>query len=324
MSALDTALLTALRSSSVHLPGGELASTLHTTRNIIAERIAELRGAGFEIDERPGLGYRLVAAPDRLIADDLRARLGSSRFIRDILVFAETDSTNERALQLGTAGALGGLAIFAEKQNAGRGRFGRRWESTSHLGLWFSLLVRPDLPLTEWTRLTTWTAVTLAEAVEETTSLAVQIKWPNDLEIAGRKVAGVLIETATDHAGSPFGVVGIGLNVNHSMEDFPGELNATSLGIASRRRIDRPALAAAILRRFSGAQPRLGEAFPDVIAFARRRSSLLGRRVAVQAGGTRVEGMAADLDEAGRLLLRLADGRIDPLGAGEASVIREP
>jgi BirA family transcriptional regulator, biotin operon repressor / biotin---[acetyl-CoA-carboxylase] ligase len=323
VSALDTALLAALRNSPVHLPGGELASTLHTTRNIVAERIAELRSAGFEIDERPGLGYRLVAAPDRLIADDLRERLGASRFIRDILVFAETDSTNERALQLGAAGALGGLAIFAEKQTAGRGRFGRRWESASHLGLWFTVLVRPDLPLVQWTRLTTWSAVTLAEAIEENTGLAVQIKWPNDLEVGGRKVAGVLIETATDHAGCPFGVIGVGLNVNHTQEDFPENLNATSLGMASRRTVDRPALAAAILRGFSAAQQRLGDAFPDVVAFARRRSSLLGRSVEIQAGGTRLEGVAEDLGEDGRLLIRLPDGRIEPVTAGEASVIQK-
>ncbi len=322
MSVLDSALIAALRRSPVHLPGSELATVLHTTHGIIAERVAELRSAGFEIDERPGLGYRLVSAPDRLIADDLRARLGPSRFLRDILVFAETDSTNERAIDLGAAGALGGVAIFAEKQTAGRGRFGRRWESAAHLGLWFSLLVRPEMPLAQWPRLTTWTAVTLARAIEECTGLAVEIKWPNDLELAGRKVAGVLIETAADHAGAHFGVIGIGLNVNHSREDFPEGLNATSLAVASRRTIDRPALAAAILRHFGDAWPGLGDSFPEVVAFATRRSSLLGRPIAVQTGGTRVEGLAESLDADGRLLLRLPDGRLETLGAGEASVIR--
>jgi BirA family biotin operon repressor/biotin-[acetyl-CoA-carboxylase] ligase len=324
MNTPDAALLTALRRSVVYFPRTELAALLRTDPATITAQIDGLRAAGFEIDERPGLGYRLVGAPDRLIADDLRARLGPSQFIRDILVFEETDSTNQRASQLGASGAAGGVAIFAERQTAGRGRFGRRWESASHLGLWFSLLLRPRLPLESWSRLTTWTAVAVAEAIEEGTGLAVQVKWPNDLEIAGRKVAGILIETMPDSSGAHFAVIGVGVNVNHLAEDFPEELRprATSLRLASRRTIERPALAALVLQTMTRRAGSLLDAeFPDLLEAVRRRSSLLGRKVALQSAGTRLEGVAEGLAPDGRLLLRLESGALEVVGAGEATVV---
>ena len=156
--------------------------------------------------------------------------------VREIVVFEETGSTNELVLQRGRQGADAGLIIFAERQNAGRGRFGRRWESAPHRGLWFSLLLRPALPLARWARLTTWAAVAVAAAVERVAGRRASIKWPNDVFLDGKKVAGILIESGTDGAGLPFAVVGIGVNVNHEPSDFPPELGdrATSLKPKSR------------------------------------------------------------------------------------------
>ncbi len=324
MNTLDTALIGALRRSTVHFPRTELAALLRTDAATVTARVDELRAAGFEIDERPGLGYRIVSSPDRLIADDLHARLGPSSFIRDILVFAETDSTNQRAIDLGTSGAPGGIAIFAERQTAGRGRFGRRWESASHLGLWFSVLLRPELPIESWSRLTTWAAVVVADAVEDATGLSVAVKWPNDLEIGGRKLAGILIEMQADRTGAHFAVAGIGVNVNHTDDEFPEELRsrATSLRIASRRVIDRAALAATVLQTMSRRVGDIHDAgFPALLAEATRRSSLLGKRIALQTTTDRIEGVAEGLAPDGRLLLRLASGAIDVVGAGEATVL---
>jgi BirA family biotin operon repressor/biotin-[acetyl-CoA-carboxylase] ligase len=324
MSTLDAALLGALRRATIHVPRSELAALLRVDAAEVGARIDGLREAGFEIDERPGLGYRLVGSPDRLIADDLRARLGPSSFIRDILVFAETDSTNQRALEIGLHGAAGGVAIFAEKQTAGRGRFGRRWESASHLGLWFSVLLRPALPLGAWSRLTTWVAVVVAEAIEETTGASVSVKWPNDLEFRGGKLAGILTELQTDSAGQPFAVVGIGVNVNHAVEDFPEELRAraTSLRVATRRTVDRPALATAILRAMARrADDVLDAGFPALLSEASRRSSLIGKTIALQTATERIEGTAEALAPDGRLIVRLASGAIETVGAGEATIL---
>ena len=321
MNSPDAALLGALRAATVHTPPTELAAQLGSTRAAVAAQIAELREAGFEIDERPGLGYRLIAAPDRLIAADLQSRLGNCALVREILVFEETDSTNDRAASLGRSGAASGLAIFAERQNAGRGRFGRRWESASHLGLWFSLLLRPTFPQERWPRLTTWAAVSIAAAIERELGVRAGIKWPNDVFVNGRKVAGVLIETSLDRAQENFAVVGIGVNANHAPEDFPADLaaKATSLRIAAGRAVDRAALAAAILRELDARYPDLDRRFDALVAEAARRSVILASWVQVRVGETLVEGTAERLDENGQLLLRAGDGALHTLSAGEVT-----
>jgi BirA family biotin operon repressor/biotin-[acetyl-CoA-carboxylase] ligase len=324
MNTLGVQLISALRNTQVHLPGGELAALLRVSPQTVASHVRELCEAGYEIENRPGLGYRLLRTPDRLIADDLKSRLGHLSSVRDVIVFEETDSTNEQASKMAEAGAPSGLAIFAERQTAGRGRFGRRWDSASHLGLWFSLLLRPMLPMAHWPRLTTWAAVAMADAIEQATGLAVQIKWPNDLQSHGRKLAGILIETGSDRAGSYFAVVGVGVNVNHGTEDFPEELRdfATSLRIETRRTLDRSAMAVAILRTFHAWVDRLTDNFPLVIEAASRRSSLIGKTIAIQCVDNRVEGRAVGLDPDGKLLVEFPDGTTQAFGAGEASVMK--
>ena len=322
MKSLDAALLRALRGAAIHTPPSELAAQIGSTRAGVAALVDELREAGFEIDERPGLGYRLIAAPDRLLAADLYSRLGNCALVREIVVFEETDSTNEQATKLGKSGAASGLAIFAEKQNAGRGRFGRRWESASHLGLWFSLLLRPAFPQENWPRLTTWVAVSLAAAIEHATGVRAGIKWPNDIFVDGRKIAGILIEAAQDRAQENFAVVGIGVNANHAREDFPEALAsiATSLRVATGRAIDRPAMAAAIFRELDARHADLDRRFDQLVAEATSRSVLLGRWVQVRAADSVIEGVAENLDANGQLLLRTGDGTLATLSAGEVSI----
>jgi len=325
MTTLDARLLAALRASQVHLPATDLAGQLAAPLVTIEARLAELRGAGFEFDERPGLGFRLLRSPDRLIADDLFARLGPCALVREIIVFNETGSTNDYATQRGRQGAPGGLAVFAERQTAGRGRFGRTWESASHCGLWFSLLLRPTVPIAIWPRLTTWAAASLAGAIENSLGLSAAIKWPNDIYLGHRKVAGILAESGTDANNQPFAVVGIGVNVNHELRDFPRELEdkAGSLRMATGRVIDRPTLAAALLREMDARLPQMSADFPRIVAEVTRRSLLLGRWVQLRAGHTILEGRAESLDADGHLLLRKTDGSLSRLTAGEVTVIAD-
>ena len=323
MNPLDVELLRLLRASAVHLPAADLAAQLRVPRAHVEARLDALRAAGFEIEKHPSLGCRLLVAPDRLIADDLKARLGECALIRDIVVFEETDSTNDRAAQLGRQGIAGGIAIFAERQTAGRGRFGRRWESAAHRGLWFSLLLRPALPMALWPRLTTWAATGIAAGIEQATGLSARIKWPNDIHLAGRKVAGILTETVSDPGGAPFAIVGIGVNVNHESSDFPASLagSATSLRIAAGRALDRAALAAAIFHSLAARFAALAEDFAALVAEAEERSVLLGQWIEVRAAESILAGAAAGLDSEGRLLLRGADGSVRALTAGEVTIL---
>ncbi len=323
MSALDVRLLKALRAAGLHCPGSELAAQTGATLADVEVRIAELSHAGFQIENRPGFGYRLLNSPDRLIADDLWARLGEHQWLRDIIVYDQTDSTNDRAAHLGREGVAGGVAIFAEKQSAGRGRFGRRWDSGSHLGLWFSILLRPALPLALWPRITTCAAVSIAAAIERQVPLQTRIKWPNDVQIRGRKVAGILMETGLDTSRVPFAVLGIGLNANQQPEQFPEELRtkATSLSQEAGHLVDRAALAVAIFEELQARWDLLASGFDVILSEAQQRSDLFGRWIQLRAGQSLIEGIAEGLDSEGHLRVRDRAGVLHVLSGGEVTVV---
>ena len=317
--SLDARLLRELRAAGVHLLPGDFANALAVPREEIAAALTRLRGAGFDIEEKPGIGCRLLASPDRLIADDLLARIGDCAVAREILTFEETASTNDVATRLGREGRAGGLLVFAERQTAGRGRFGRRWDSAPHAGLWFSLLLRPAFATTLWPRLTTWAGVCVAAAIERATGLHTQMKWPNDVLIGEKKIAGILTECSSDTERGMFAVVGIGVNVNH--DAMPAELadRAASLRQITGRTLDRSALAAAIVAELAARLPDVDANFDRILAEAARRSSVLGKWIRLDAAGISFEGCAESLDAEGNLLLRLADGSLRTMTAGEVT-----
>src|SRR5664280_1007710 len=191
----DAKILSALRANPDGVSGADLAGQLGVTRAAIWGRIEELRRLGYEIEAGPHFGYRLISAPDVLHADDLLARLGKTKVIgRDIRVFEQTTSTNDVIEKLARDGVKEGAVVFAETQTRGRGRLGRKWISPERKGLWFSVLLRPDLRPQETTRLNVASATALRRAIESQTGLKPEIKWPNDILIHGKKVAGILTE----------------------------------------------------------------------------------------------------------------------------------
>jgi BirA family biotin operon repressor/biotin-[acetyl-CoA-carboxylase] ligase len=187
---------------------------------------------------------------DRLVADEMRAALGSTVIGREIIVLDQTGSTNDAILQIATPDSKEGLVLFAEHQTAGRGQRGNRWESAAGKGLWFSILLPPTIEINRSPLLTAWAAETISEAIENEFSLKTAIKLPNDVQVDGRKVAGVLVEMRAREKAPHSAIVGIGINVNQALEDFPKELQsrAISLAIALDRQVDRQNFAIALLR----------------------------------------------------------------------------
>ena len=287
---------------------------------LIPERIAGLRSAGYEIEEHPHRGYRLISSPDRLIADDILSRLPECRLIRDVLVFENTGSTNDVIAKLGKQGVPEGIVAFAEHQTAGRGRLGRRWESGAAAGLWFSLLTRPSFPLSRWTRLTLWAAHAVAVGIERTCGLQVMLKWPNDLYAGGRKLVGILVESSPGQ-DNPFAVAGIGINVNQEAFSGPLAATATSLRIETGSAWDRNTLAASVLAAFDQTYPSLDEHFSALLDWASERDFLRGKWVAATVGASRCEGMAEGIDDTGALILRNAQGAVTSVSSGEVTRI---
>jgi len=187
---------------------------------------------------------------DRLIADELQAHSARATIGRQIIVLEQTSSTNDAILQVPTANSNQGLVLFAEHQTAGRGQRGNRWESAAGKGLWFSVLLRPKIQINDSGQLTIWAIETISDVIRIEFSLEPAIKLPNDVQLSGRKVAGVLVEMRAQDKAPHLAVVGIGINVNQSMEDFPPELQdrAISLAMALHRPVDRRQFAVAVLR----------------------------------------------------------------------------
>ena len=185
-----------------------------------------------------------------LAADEMQAALGSAVIGREIIVLDQTGSTNDAILQIATPDSKEGLVLFAEHQTAGRGQRGNRWESAAGKGLWFSILLRPGIEINRSPLLTAWAAETISGAIENELSLKTTIKLPNDIQIDRRKVAGVLVEMRAHEKARHSAIVGIGINVNQTLEDFPKDLQsrAISLAIALGRQVDRQTFAIALLR----------------------------------------------------------------------------
>jgi BirA family biotin operon repressor/biotin-[acetyl-CoA-carboxylase] ligase len=187
---------------------------------------------------------------DRLIAEILQAHFACATIGRQIIVLEQTGSTNDAILQLAGPNTKEGLVLFAEHQTAGRGQRGNRWESAAGKGLWFSILLRPKISVRGSGQLTIWAIETISDVIRTEFPIEPTIKLPNDVQIHGRKVAGVLVEMRAQEKAPHLAIVGIGINVNQSLEDFPRELQsrAISLAIALNRPIDRQKFAVAVLQ----------------------------------------------------------------------------
>ena len=189
--------------------------------------------------------------PDGLVAEELQADLAGGVIGREIIVLEQTGSTNDAILQIANANSKEGLVVFAEHQTAGRGQRGNRWESAVGKGLWFSILLRPTIDLASSPQLTAWAAEAVSNAIQNEFSLTPTIKPPNDVQIDGRKIAGVLVEMRAQKKAAHLAIAGIGVNVNQAREDFPKELQsrAISLAMALGKQIDRQSFAVALLRK---------------------------------------------------------------------------
>ncbi len=265
-------------------------------------------GAETGVDRRPldgaGLRRRLVTA---------------GGLWRDVRVVPQTGSTNADLLEAARAGAEEGLVLVAEEQTAGRGRLGRSWSAPPSAGLIFSVLLRPaDVPSTRLGWLPLLTGVGVASAVRDQAGLPASLKWPNDVLAGERKLAGILAEAHGDAV-----VVGVGLNVTLSRAELPGPA-ATSLLIEDAASTGRAALLAAILtglaRRYRAW--RTDPDRPQLRADYRQWCATIGREVRAELpGGAVLTGTAADVDDAGRLVLRTPGGLV-PVSAGDVVHVR--
>ena len=304
-----------------YVSGAELARRLALSRTAVWKAIGQLRDEGYEIESQPNRGYRLCSVSDVLSAEGIRRHLRHREL--DVRVYKTISSTNTVLKGLAAEGAEAGLALVAEEQTLGRGRMGRSFYSPPDSGLYLSLLLRPELPAVDATRLTACAAVAVAETIEALSGRETQIKWVNDLFMDGRKVCGILTEASVDCESGMmhYVIIGIGVNTRVPEGEFPEELR----GIAGAAFGSEPVpelrcrLAAGILDRLSDYTARPAD--PEIFEGYRRRSLVLGKEINILAPGRELEpATAVDLGEDYSLLVRLPDGSTRRLNSGEVSV----
>ena len=310
--------------------GESLSSALGVSRAQIWKHVGVLRERGYGIEGTPGGGYRLTKVPDRLYAEEISRGLGTRWLGRRIRYFDEVDSTNRAALDLARGGAEHGTVVVAETQTAGRGRLGRSFFSPPGQNLYASVVLRPEIDVSAAPTLLLAAGVAVAEAVVEELGRrdGVELKWPNDLLLGGRKASGILMELVTEEARVAYAVLGVGVNLNVDPASFPDEFRerATSVAAFAGRPVDRLAFTRRLFRSLEGVIDTHGRG-----GFAALRGrydaffAMVGRLVRVsEVGGKSIEGRVDGLAESGALLVRRADDRVVTVLAGDVTLRGSP
>lgn len=304
--------------------GEAISEKLSISRSAVWKHIVKLRGRGYIIDASPRHGYRLAGRPDKLLPAELAPLLKTSILGRHIVHLEETPSTSDAARILVGDGAPEGTVVFAESQTDGRGRLGRGWHSPPGETIAMSVILYPSLPPTRTPLLSLATALAVKRAVEETTSASVVLKWPNDIYLSGRKLAGVLVEMAAEIDRVKWVIDSVGINVNNSFAGTELEGRATSLADELGREISRRELAAALLTHLEKVynQARSQAGLVAIQRSFRKHDMLQGRQIEVKTPDVTISGKADGIDSEGRLLVSDQAGKVHSLFSGEATITK--
>ncbi|MBA4397197.1 MAG: biotin--[acetyl-CoA-carboxylase] ligase [Syntrophus sp. (in: bacteria)] len=325
MNTRETLLNGLKQGRGAWVSGQFLSEGLAMTRSAVWKQIRALKEDGYEIEASPRKGYRLRGVPDLLLLQEVRDGLTTRAFGQtQALYFLQTDSTNLRAREMAAQGAPEGTLVVAEQQTHGRGRRQRVWFSPPRQGIYASLILRPAIAPTEAPRMTLLAAVAVAETLLALTPLEAKIKWPNDILVRGRKIAGILTEISTGMDAIDHVVIGLGLNVNIPAIDFPAEIctQATSILAETGAPFSRSLLLRRFLEYFEYYYDIFHtKGFDPVLQRWRALTDMLGRRVRVDMIGRQHVGEVADFDQDGALILRDEGGRSIRIFSGDITLL---
>lgn len=305
-----------------YISGAALSDKLGLSRTAVWKHVEQLRKLGYRIDAQSAKGYRLLEVPDRLSALEVGPLLSTRELGRTLHHYESLESTNVKAFELAQEGGFHGEVIVTEHQTQGKGRRGRAWSSPAGKSLAMSVILRPELPPSRAPEVTLVAAVALTETLRDS-GVEGDIKWPNDVQIAGKKVAGILTELSADVERVHFIVLGIGVNLNTELKDFPPDVAelATSVSLARNSRVHRALFTAALLGKLEYWLDRWAEdGFEPVRKKWKELTSTLGQEVLVRADQRELRGVAEDIDESGALLLRIGDpvnGKVERVLSGD-------
>lgn len=306
--------------------GASMSEELGVSRTAVWKGIRKLEAAGFEFEASTKLGYRLLFFPDKLDDRELQANLQTKRFGRPARYFEETPSTQDIVKAWAEEGAQEGALAVAGLQKSGRGRMSRRWLSPQGKGIWMSLLLRPDVPIHCAPQLTLLAAVALCRSLRRQTGLDIGIKWPNDLLVDGKKISGILLESAAEDERLKYIVAGIGISVNLRAEDYPEELleKAVSLRMAAGQSFDRRLLIGDFLMEWETLyQLYLEEGFGPIATLWESMAVSLGKTVELSTPRGTMIGVPVGLDPTGAIVVKRPDGILETVFSAEMGEPKE-
>lgn len=314
-------ILTILKDTDGYVSGQELCERFGVSRTAVWKAMNQLKKEGYEIESVQNKGYHLVKTPDILSKNELVSIRKTKWVGTEICYFDVTDSTNTQAKSLGEGDAPNGTLVVAGKQESGRGRRGRSFESPAGTGIFMTLLLRPEIEPQNASMLTLVSALAVAKGIEHMVDLPVQIKWPNDIVINGKKVCGILTEMSAQMDYVNYIVIGIGINVGN--EEFPEEIKdvATSIYLESGKHVNRAMLIEKIWEEFEDYYE-LYEKTQDLSSLVKEYDNYLvnwGQKVRVLDSKEPYEGKAMGITDRGELIVDTWEAR-RLVSAGEVSV----
>jgi len=295
----------------VVVSGTKIADEISSSRSEVWRLIQQLRGMGVDVAGHPATGYQLRSVPDLLLPEILRPLVRGTIFNAHLHHFYKVGSTNTVAMAAAAEGAPEGSVFLAEEQTAGRGRGANSWQSPRSTGIYCSVILRPALPPSDVLALSLAVGLAVEAAIHNVDSrVPIDLKWPNDILINGKKVCGILAEMNAEATRVRYIVVGIGINVNQ--DSFPTDLPATSLRLTTGSEWSRVELVAALLKSLDREYRQLiGDTdAKDAILrrFADNSSWVLGKKVRIEENGSAFEGTTEGLDPRGFLQVRTPHG----------------
>lgn len=319
MTKLD--ILTALREADSYVSGQDLCNQLGISRTAVWKAVKQLEKEGYEIEAVQNRGYRLLSVPDILSENELRSIRQTKWIGEKICYYDVIDSTNTEAKRLAEEGAEDGTLVLADQQTSGKGRRGRSFSSRSGIGIYMTLLLRPDILPGQASMLTLVAAMAVAKGLEQATQVKSQIKWPNDIILSGKKVCGILTEMSAQIEYINYVVVGIGINVSN--EKFEEEIAdvATSLYIETGKKYKRADIVEAIMEQFEIYYQKYLETgdLSNIMEAYNEQLINRGQKVCVLDPKGSYEGIARGITATGELIVETEEGE-KQISSGEVSV----
>lgn len=307
-----------------YISGEEISDMLQVSRTAVWKYINQLKDMGYVIESQTKKGYRLLESPDSLLPQEIRENIHTEVIGQHLKFLEQVDSTNLYAKKIAEGGFEDGTIIMADEQLKGKGRMGRAWSSPKGKGIWMTIMLKPKISPADAAKITLLTACAVCQGIEEICGIYPKIKWPNDIVINGKKLCGILTEMSAEMDEINYLIIGIGINVNLELAEFPQELQAiaTSIKIEKGDSVIRKELAAAIINKFESYYKVFIEtgSIKGYIMEYKKKSAILNKEVRVTSSFQELQGTVVDISEEGQLILKLGDGSIKEIISGEVSV----